>query len=60
MNLKEFRELKKHSQKEMAEQIGVSASYYYKIESGYQNPSYDFLVKLKRRFPMVDIDKMFF
>lgn len=48
------------NQKEMAVTIGVSASYYYKVESGYQNPSYDFLCKLKRCFPEADIDELFF
>lgn len=60
MNLEEFRKSKKLNQKEMAISIGASASYYYKIESGYQNPSYDFMVKLKERFPEVNIDEMFF
>lgn len=60
MTLKDFRRSKNLNQKEMAKEIGVSASYYYKIESGYQPPSYEFLVKLKERFPKVDIDEMFF
>lgn len=58
--LKEFRNSKKLSQKEMAIQIGVSPSYYYKVESGYQNPSYEFLAKFKRRFPDASIDVLFF
>lgn len=60
MILEEFRKSKKLNQKEMAKEIGVSTSYYYKIESGYQNPSYDFLVKLKERFSEVNINEMFF
>lgn len=59
-SLKEFRESKKLNQKDMAKEIEVSASYYYKVESGYQNPSFDFLVKLKNRFPDVNIDSVFF
>ena len=58
--LKEFRNSKKLSQKEMAIQIGVSPSYYYKVESGYQNPSYEFLAKFKRSFPNASVDKIFF
>ena len=58
--LKEFRNSKKLNQKEMAKEIDVSASYYCKIENNYQNPSFDFLVKLKKRFPDVNIDEMFF
>ena len=44
----------------MAEHIGVSASYYYKVESGSQNPSYEFLKKIKKAFPNISIDKVFF
>lgn len=58
--LKLLRDEQQLNQKDMAATIGVSASYYYKVESGYQNPSYDFLCKLKRRFPEADIDKLFF
>ncbi len=58
--LKRLREEQRFNQKEMAVTIGVSASYYYKVESGYQNPSYDFLCKLKKRFPEADIDELFF
>lgn len=60
MNLREFRKSKKLNQKQMAKELDVSPSYYYKIESGYQNPSFEFLVKLKERFPEVNIDEIFF
>ena len=58
--LKEFRNSKKLSQKDIAIQIGVSPSYYYKVESGYQTPSYEFLLKFKKKFPNVRVDKIFF
>ncbi len=58
--LRKFRKLKKYSQKDMAVQLGVSASYYYKVESGHQNPSYEFLVKFKKRFPNDSVDQVFF
>lgn len=58
--LKEFRNSKKLSQKDMAIQIGVSPSYYYKVESSYQTPSYEFLLKFKKKFPTVSVDKIFF
>lgn len=58
--LKKIRERLGLNQKEMAERIGVSASYYYKVESGSQNPSYVFLKKLKKVFPNIIIDKVFF
>ena len=58
--LREFRESLYLSQKNMAKKIGISPSYYYKVESGYQNPSYEFLAKFKRRFPDASIDVLFF
>ena len=59
MTLKEFRK-KKALPKQMACEIGVSASYYCKVEGGFQNPSYEFMVKLKERFPDVIIDEVIF
>lgn len=58
--LRKLRMEQQFNQKEMATAIDVSASYYYKVESGYQNPSYDFLCKLKKRFPEANIDELFF
>lgn len=47
-------------QNQMAKEIGVSPSYYYKVESGFRNPSYEFIRKFKKRFPEVDADELFF
>lgn len=58
--LREFRESLHLSQKNMAKRIGVSPLYYYKVESGYQNPSYEFLAKFKRSFPNASVDQIFF
>ena len=58
--LREFRESLHLSQKNMAKRIGISPSYYYKVESGYQNPSYEFLAKFKRSFPNASVDQIFF
>lgn len=58
--LEQFRKEKGMNQKQMAKEIGVSCSYYCKVEERYQNPSFNFLGKLKKRFPDADIDKMFF
>lgn len=60
MNLKNFRLSLKLNQKQMAEKIGVSASYYYKIEAGTQNPSYELMRKLKKRYPSISVDELFF
>lgn len=60
MSLKEFRDNLGLTQNQMADEIGVSKSYYSKVESGFQKPSFGFLRKLKSRFSDVDIDEMFF
>ena len=60
MTLQGFRIDLELSQDQMAKEIGVCKSYYSKIESGFQNPSFEFLKKLKMRFPKVNIDEMFF
>lgn len=60
MSLKDLRRSKGFKQVEMAKEIGVSPSYYYKVESGSLTPSYQFMRKLKDRFPKVCIDEMFF
>lgn len=60
MCLKSFRIIQGLNQKGMAERIGVSPSYYYKVEAGNCNPSFGFLAKLKNVFPSVCIDEMFF
>ncbi|WP_270820163.1 helix-turn-helix domain-containing protein [[Eubacterium] hominis] len=60
MNLKRFRVSLRLNQKQMAEKIGVSASYYYKVESGMRYPSFCFLQKLKIAFPKANVDELFF
>lgn len=59
-SLKQFRKSLRLNQKEMAMRIGVSPSYYYKVESGIQTPSYEFMRKMKDRFPNISIDRVFF
>lgn len=48
------------TQNQMASKIGVSLSYYRKIEQGESNPSYQFMKKLKVAFPKASVDKLFF
>lgn len=45
---------------QMAEKIGVSNSFYTKIERGERNPSFNFIGLFKLAFPMADIDVIFF
>ena len=45
---------------EMAAIIGVSKSYYEKIEYKDRNPSYNFITKFKAAFPDADVGQIFF
>ena len=56
----QFRKNKNLTLSEFANQIGISASFYYKIEEGYRRPSFQFLEKLKNTYPEIVIDEMFF
>lgn len=38
------------TQNDMASKIGVSVSYYTKVEGGFKEPSYQFLKKVKKTF----------
>ena len=55
-DLIEFRENEGFTPERMSIEIGVSPSYYYKIEQGTRNPSYNFLTKIKNRFPEIDLN----
>ncbi|MCC6093551.1 MAG: helix-turn-helix domain-containing protein [Eubacterium sp.] len=54
-----FRISEQMSMKKMAESLGVSESYYQKIEYGVRNPSFNFLRKFKSVFPDTDADYLF-
>lgn len=54
-----FRKQFNYSQQQIANIIGVSLSYYSKIESGNKQPSYNFIVLFKKKFPEVDINIFF-
>ena len=58
--LSQFRNKKEKTQKEMAEIIGVSKSFYEKIESGERGTSYNFISKFREVFPKANIDEIFF
>lgn len=59
-SLVDFRNLNNLTQKNMADQINITLSYYSKIELGLKNPSYNFLVKFKKAFPNACVDEIFF
>lgn len=45
---------------EMASKIGVSSSFYEKIEYGDRNPSFNFITLFKKTFPTADTNYIFF
>lgn len=57
--LKEFRLSLGMTLQEFASNIGVSKSYYEKIESGQRKPSREFMTKLKYKFPQFDVNIFF-
>lgn len=57
--LKAFRVSINHSQEKMAEKIGVSDSFYKKVEQGNRSPSYNFIRKFKTAFPEIDTNIFF-
>lgn len=59
-NLSIFRKELNKTLTEMASDIGISKSYYEKIEANERNPSYRFISKFKQAFPDADADKIFF
>lgn len=59
-SLKKFRAEKGMSKNEIAHLLGVSLSFYDKIERGERNPSYSFICKFKSTFPSSDADLIFF
>lgn len=58
--LKAFRKSEGLSQDSMARAMGITLSFYEKVESGRANASSGFLVKFKRAFPHASIDDIFF
>ncbi len=58
--LLQFRKSKRLTQEEFSKKIGITLTYYSKIELGLRNPSYNFLNKVKDKFPEVSIDEIFF
>ncbi|WP_430883802.1 helix-turn-helix domain-containing protein [Fusibacter sp. JL216-2] len=60
MKLSNFRKEQNLTQVEMARYLHVSFSHYSKIEAGIRNPSYNFLVRFKEKFPDAQVDDIFF
>lgn len=47
------------TQKEMAKKIGISESYYSKVEGEFKRAGRGFLEKFKKEFPKEDINIFF-
>lgn len=58
--LLKFRKEKNLTQEEFSIELGITLTYYSKIELGLRNPSYNFLNKFKNTFPEASIDEIFF
>ena len=48
------------SSEAMAKKIGISTSFYDKIEYGDRNLSFNFITLFKTAFPKAEVDEIFF
>lgn len=60
VELKRMRKELKLTQKSMAKSMGVSLSMYEKVERGHKKASRNFMESLKKKYPEVIIDEVFF
>lgn len=60
VKLVDFRKNLGYTIEEMSERVGVSASFYEKIEYGDRNPSFNFITLFKKTFPTADANYIFF
>ncbi|MFI2132867.1 helix-turn-helix transcriptional regulator [Lysinibacillus fusiformis] len=58
-NLIELRKTKKLSVNKISQQLGISTSHYYKIESGIRNPNFILAGKIAKLFNCT-VDEIFF
>lgn len=58
--LKQFREGRNMTVSDFAKEIGMSPYVCYKVESGERTASKLFMLKMKKRFPEIDLDYIFF
>jgi DNA-binding XRE family transcriptional regulator len=59
-NLQNLRNEVGYSQEGMAKHLGVSLSFYEKVECGRMKASRAFMEKVKGKFPTASIDQIFF
>lgn len=58
-NLKNFRISLNKSQNEMANILGITLSFYSKLELGIKNPSIKTIKNFKEKFPTANVDNIF-
>ena len=56
ISIRQYREGRSLTQGEMAERLGLSESYYIKVESGHCKAGRGFISKLYKAFPNVNWD----
>ena len=57
--LQAFRKEKDLTQKQMARELDRTVAHYKAVEYGIRNPSFEFLERLKNKFPKCNVDKIF-
>lgn len=57
--LRRFRRNMGLSSYQLASEIGISKSFLEKIEAGVRNPSRNFILKMKTRYPDIDTNIFF-
>ena len=60
VKLREFREQLGFSQEVMARKINATLSYYSQIERGHVPAGKGFMRKMKKTYPEINIDEVFF
>ncbi len=57
--LQAFRKEKDLTQKQIARELDITVAHYKAVEYGIRNPSFEFLERLKNKFPKCNVDKIF-
>lgn len=60
IKLIDFRRGKNDSCEDAAKKINISVAMYKSIEYGYKNPSFETLEKIKKAYPDINVEDIFF
>ena len=58
--LQTFRKNEGLTQEQMARELNVTVAHYKAVEYGIRNPSFEFMDRLKIKFPKCSIDTIFY